>query len=153
LIRHQHRTRSDQSPAQDEQLVHDLFDTCEKLKDKLRSIPIDHIDYRQNRQELLDHYQQLILLDLDYVLEKKLEHDLWTVVLKNDMNAKQEQLKDPRSNRIQIQTSLQYLYEYARGYYMKLLQVDNRMIVITIFLSNHCYLGCCTCVSFSNIGM
>ena len=31
---------------------------------------------------------------LDYALEKKIEHDLWTVVFKNEISYKQEQLKD-----------------------------------------------------------
>ena len=67
----------------------------------------------------------MILIDLDYALEKKIEHDLWTVIFKNEISFKQEQLKEHNQNqakRAEIQASLQALYEYARGYYMKLLQ-------------------------------
>jgi hypothetical protein len=68
----------------------------------------------------------LILFDLDFALEKKIEHDLWTIVFKNEISYKQEQLKEnnqQQAKRMEIQTSLQTLYEYSRGYYMKLLQV------------------------------
>lgn len=103
----------------------EIFSECEKLKQIILAIPSGKVDLWYYRQELLDQYGQLILIDLDYALEKKIEHDLWTVVFKNDITFKQEQLKEHSQNqakRTEIQTSLQALYEYARGYYMKLLQ-------------------------------
>ncbi len=107
----------------------EIFSECEKLKQKILSLPNGKPDIWLYRQELLDQYGQLILFDLDYALEKKIEHDLWTVVFKNEINFKQEQLKENNQNQIkrtEIQTSLQTLYEYARGYYLKLLQVGHR---------------------------
>jgi predicted hydrolase (HD superfamily) len=107
-------------------LSHDLFDKCEQLKQNLLSLANDQASIWLYRQELLDHYAQLILFDLDYALEKKIEHDLWTIVFKNEMNFKQEQLKvhyQHPTKRTEIQNSLQTVYEYARGYYLKLLQV------------------------------
>ncbi len=104
----------------------EIFSECEKLKQKILSSSNGKPDIWLYRQELLDHYGQLILFDLDYALEKKIEHDLWTVVFKNEINFKQEQLKENNQHQIkrtEIQMSLQTLYEYARGYYMKLLQV------------------------------
>ena len=105
---------------------HDLFDKCEQLKQNLLSLANDQASIWLYRQELLDQYAQLILFDLDYALEKKIEHDLWTIVFKNEMNFQQEQLKvhyQHPSKRAEIQNSLQTVYEYARGYYLKLLQV------------------------------
>jgi protein SMG7 len=104
----------------------EIFSECEKLKQKILSLPNGKPDIWHYRQELLDQYVQLILTDLDYALEKKIEHDLWTIVFKNEISWKQEQLKENsqhQSKRAEIQASLQTLYEYARGYYMKLLQV------------------------------
>jgi hypothetical protein len=108
-------------------LSHEIFNECEKLKQKILSLPNGKPEIWLYRQELLDQYGQLILFDLDFALEKKIEHDLWTIVFKNEISYKQEQLKDANQNqlkRTEIQTSLQMLYEYARGYYMKLLQVS-----------------------------
>jgi hypothetical protein len=105
----------------------EIFIECEKLKQKILSLPNGKPDIWHSRQELLDQYGQLILFDLDYALEKKIEHDLWTVVFKNEIGYKQEQLKENsqhQNKRTEIQASLQTLYEYARGYYMKLLQVS-----------------------------
>ncbi|UJR15241.1 hypothetical protein I4U23_002196 [Adineta vaga] len=106
-------------------LSHEIFNECEKLKQKILSLPNGKSEIWLYRQELLDQYDQLILFDLDFALEKKIEHDLWTIVFKNEISYKQEQLKENHQHQIkrtEIQTSLQALYEYARGYYMKLLQ-------------------------------
>ncbi|CAF3354616.1 unnamed protein product [Rotaria socialis] len=103
----------------------EIFDQCEKLKQKILSSPNGKIEIWTYRQELLDQYEQLILCDLDYAIEKKIEHDLWTIIFKNEISYKQEQLKENSQNpmkRAEIQTSLQNFYEYASGYYMKLLQ-------------------------------
>lgn len=104
-----------------------IFNECEKLKQKILSLSNGKSEIWIYRQELLDQYEQLILFDLDFALEKKIEHDLWTIIFKNEITYKQEQLKDNHQNppkRAEIQTSLQAFYEYARGYYMKLLQVS-----------------------------
>lgn len=109
------------SPSQE------IFEECEKLKQKLLSTPNGKAEIWTHRQELLDQYAQLILYDLDYAIEKKIEHDLWTIIFKNEITYKQEQLKEHNQNqmkRAEIQISLQNFYEYARGYYMKLLQVS-----------------------------
>ncbi|CAF1008788.1 unnamed protein product [Rotaria sordida] len=103
----------------------EIFNECEKLKQKLVSLSNDKSEIWIYRQELLDQYEQLILFDLDYAIEKKIEHDLWTIIFKNEISYKQEQLKENnqhQTKRTEIQTSLQNFYEYARGYYMKLLQ-------------------------------
>ncbi|CAF3547188.1 unnamed protein product [Adineta steineri] len=113
-------------PLNDNSLIsQEIFDECEKLKQKILSLSNGKSEIWLYRQELLDQYNQLILFNLDYAIEKKIEHDLWTIVFKNEISYKQEQLKENhqhQSKRTEIQTSLQTLYEYARGYYMKLLQ-------------------------------
>ena len=104
-----------------------IFDECEKLKQKILLLSNDKSEIRIYRQELLDQYEHLILIDLNYALEKKIEHDLWTIIFKNEISYKQEQLKENNQNqskRTEIQTNLQNFYEYALGYYMKLLQVS-----------------------------
>ncbi|CAF1039549.1 unnamed protein product [Adineta ricciae] len=106
-------------------LSHEIFDECEKLKQKLLSLPNGNPETRFYRQELLDQYNQLILVDLDFAIEKKIEHDLWTIIFKNEISSKQDQVKENHQHpikRAEIQTSLQTFYEYARGYYIKLLQ-------------------------------
>lgn len=108
-----------------------LFEQCERTKEKLVSPTANQSAIWLYRQEFLDKYQQLVLFDLDFAIEKKLEQDLWTIIFKNDMTQKQEQLKIHQNNQIkrtEIQTSLQILYEYARGFYLKLLQVGNKTI-------------------------
>lgn len=90
----------------------EIFAECERLK----QLP-------NNRQDLLDQYTQLILFNLDYALEKKIEHDLWTIIFKNQIQAQQDSIKQNPNQRNEIQANLQRFYEYARGYYLKLLQV------------------------------
>ncbi|CAF4860617.1 unnamed protein product, partial [Rotaria magnacalcarata] len=51
----------------------EIFDQCEKLKQKILSSPNGKIEIWTYRQELLDQYEQLILCDLDYAIEKKIE--------------------------------------------------------------------------------
>lgn len=139
LLSYFRNNRRSKAPEDDPENVssqsEEIFSECEKLKQTILSLPNGKPDIWYYRQELLDQYGQLILIDLDYALEKKIEHDLWTIVFKNEINFKQEQLKEnnhPQSKRVEIQASLQTLYEYARGYYMKLLQVS--LIILNDFI-------------------
>ena len=110
----------------------ELFAECERTKEKILGSATDQSSLWIYRQEYLDQYVQLVLYDLDFSLEKKTENDLWMLVFKNDINQKQEQLKYFQQNpvkRAETQTSLQLLYEYARGFYLKLLQVKLLLIL------------------------
>ncbi|CAF0773398.1 unnamed protein product [Didymodactylos carnosus] len=102
----------------------ELYQQCEILKKTIQTISLNKPEAWYYRQQLLEAYQKLILFDLDYSIDKKIEHDLWNIVFKSQITYKQEQLKGDKRNikRNEIQTNLQSLYEYARGYYMKLLQ-------------------------------
>ena len=98
-----------------------LFDECEKLKEIFLKSTTNSL---QHRQQLVDHYEQLILYDLDFALEQKVENDLWTLIFKNEMTIKQDALKKQLqpAKRVEIQTNLQIFYDYAKGFYLKLLQ-------------------------------
>ena len=46
------------------------------------------------RQSLQELYQQILLGDLEYALDKKVEQDLWNHVFKNQISALQRKAKD-----------------------------------------------------------
>ena len=124
VLKHGRRNKLTRPPDENEEISKELFNACERLKDILIK---STLNLTVHRQELLDQYEQLILYDLDYALEKKIEHDLWTLIFKNAMNTQQELLKEQPKKRVEIQTHLQFLYDYAKGYYLKLFQVMKKI--------------------------
>ncbi|XP_035685493.1 protein SMG7-like [Branchiostoma floridae] len=76
-----------------------------------------------SRQTLQDLYQQALVTDLEYALDKKVEQDLWNHAFKNQITAMQMQTKDKTNpNRRDIQASLAVFLEGASGFYLQLLQ-------------------------------
>ncbi|XP_002733071.2 uncharacterized protein LOC100374765 [Saccoglossus kowalevskii] len=75
------------------------------------------------RQKLQNLYQQLLIGDLEYALDKKVEQDLWNYAFKNQINSLQIKVKD-KSNpkRHEVQSSLTLFLEAASGFYLQLLQ-------------------------------
>ena len=53
-----------------------------------------HGDPWVTRQSLQELYQQILLADLEYALDKKVEQDLWNHVFKNQISALQRKAKD-----------------------------------------------------------
>ncbi|XP_046330232.2 nonsense-mediated mRNA decay factor SMG7-like isoform X2 [Haliotis rufescens] len=76
-----------------------------------------------SRQRLEDLYKKLLLLDLEYALDKKVEQDLWNHAFKNQINILQIQAKDKQNvKRGENQASLNLFLETASGFYLQFLQ-------------------------------
>ncbi|KAK2159240.1 hypothetical protein LSH36_156g11043 [Paralvinella palmiformis] len=76
-----------------------------------------------SRQNLQDLYQKLLVLDLEYALDKKVEQDLWNHAFKNQINTLQTQAKDKQNpKRPEIVASLNLFLETASGFYIQLLE-------------------------------
>ncbi|KAL5011982.1 hypothetical protein ScPMuIL_010533 [Solemya velum] len=76
------------------------------------------------RQKLEDLYKKLLLMDLEYALDKKVEQELWNNAFKNQINTLQAQTKDKQNpKRAEVQASLNLFLETASGFYLQLLQL------------------------------
>ncbi|XP_033759815.1 uncharacterized protein LOC117341990 [Pecten maximus] len=76
------------------------------------------------RQRLEDLYKKLLLMDLEYALDKKVEQDLWNHAFKNHINSLQSQTKDKQNpKRGETQATLNLFLETASGFYLQLLQL------------------------------
>lgn len=49
-----------------------------------------------NQQQLQTIYHQVLVLDLEYALDKKVEQELWTLGFKNHISTLQELAKDKK---------------------------------------------------------
>ncbi|KAK4881318.1 hypothetical protein RN001_004637 [Aquatica leii] len=76
-----------------------------------------------NQQQLQTIYHQVLVLDLEYALDKKVEQELWTVGFKNHISTLQEQVRDKKNpHRSESQALLAWCLEAASGFYLTLLQ-------------------------------
>ncbi|KAF5290808.1 hypothetical protein FQR65_LT11512 [Abscondita terminalis] len=76
-----------------------------------------------NQQQLQTIYHQVLVLDLEYALDKKVEQELWTVGFKNHISTLQEQIRDKKNpHRSEAQALLAWCLEAASGFYLTLLQ-------------------------------
>ncbi|CAH2068204.1 unnamed protein product, partial [Iphiclides podalirius] len=74
------------------------------------------------QQKLQNVYQKILMLDLDYALEKKVEQDLWNVGFKQQIEALQAISKDRKSPlRCEGQAMLSWVLQAAAGFYLCLL--------------------------------
>ncbi|XP_044756996.1 protein SMG7-like [Coccinella septempunctata] len=74
-------------------------------------------------QKLQTVYQQALILDLEYALDKKVEVDLWNIGFKNHINILQEFVRDKKNpQRSDCQALLTWFLESASGFYISLLQ-------------------------------
>lgn len=77
-----------------------------------------------SRQKLEDLYKRLLVLDLEYALDKKVEQDLWNHAFKNQISALQTQTKDRQNpKKSDAQASLNLFLETASGFYLQFLQM------------------------------
>ncbi|GFR75088.1 protein SMG7-like [Elysia marginata] len=77
-----------------------------------------------SRQKLEDLYKRLLVLDLEYALDKKVEQDLWNHAFKNQISALQSQTKDRQNpKKSEAQASLNLFLETASGFYLQFLQM------------------------------
>ncbi|XP_069593857.1 nonsense-mediated mRNA decay factor SMG7 isoform X7 [Ranitomeya imitator] len=76
-----------------------------------------------SRQALQDLYQKMLVTDLEYALDKKVEQDLWNHAFKNQITTLQGQAKNRTNpNRSEVQANLSLFLEAASGFYTQLLQ-------------------------------
>ncbi|KAI4460147.1 smg-7 suppressor with morphological effect on genitalia protein 7 [Holotrichia oblita] len=76
-----------------------------------------------NQQQLQTIYHQVLVLDLEYALDKKVEQELWTLGFKNQISTLQELAKDKKNPKRQdFQALLSWCLEAASGFYLTLLQ-------------------------------
>ncbi|KAK0065646.1 protein SMG7 [Biomphalaria pfeifferi] len=76
------------------------------------------------RQKLEDLYKKMLLLDLEYALDKKVEQELWNHAFKNQINTLQSQAKDRQNpKKVEAQASLNLFLETASGFYLQFLQM------------------------------
>lgn len=76
-----------------------------------------------DQQQLQTVYHQVLVLDLEYALDKKVEQELWTLGFKNHIAALQHLSKDKKNpKRSEYQSLLSWCLEAASGFYLTLLQ-------------------------------
>lgn len=75
------------------------------------------------QQQLQKIYQQVLILDLEYALDRKVEQELWNLGFKNYIALLQSQAKDRKNpKRGESQAMLSWCLEAASGFYLTLLQ-------------------------------
>lgn len=106
--------------------VRNAFDRkAEPLKDKVQRCKdlLNDNDAWVCQQQLQKIYQQVLILDLEYALDKKVEQELWSLGFKNYIVTLQSQAKDRKNpKRGESQALLSWCLEAASGFYLTLLQ-------------------------------
>lgn len=98
---------------------------AEPLKDKVQRCKdlLNDNDAWVCQQQLQKIYQQVLILDLEYALDKKVEQELWSLGFKNYIVTLQSQAKDRKNpKRSESQALLSWCLEAASGFYLTLLQ-------------------------------
>lgn len=127
------------APNNKQNKVKHLYDQIESIKSTICMTNGERPELWIQRQNLQDLYHQIILTDIDFTIDKKLEQDLWNLVFKSQINYFQTLLKENRGTgsgagqnklslnilpqkRLEAQASLFFFLEAARGFYTKLLE-------------------------------
>ncbi|XP_011350977.1 protein SMG7 isoform X2 [Ooceraea biroi] len=98
---------------------------AEPLKDKVQRCKdlLNDNDAWVCQQQLQKIYQQVLILDLEYALDRKVEQELWNLGFKNYIATLQVQAKDRKNpKRSESQALLSWCLEAASGFYLTLLQ-------------------------------
>lgn len=98
---------------------------AEPLKDKVQRCRdlLNDSDAWVCQQQLQKIYQQVLILDLEYALDRKVEQELWNLGFKNYIATLQSQAKDRKNpKRGESQALLSWCLEAASGFYLTLLQ-------------------------------
>lgn len=98
---------------------------AEPLKDKVQRCKdlLNDNDAWVCQQQLQKIYQQVLILDLEYALDRKVEQELWNLGFKNYIATLQSQAKDKKNpKRGESQALLSWCLEAASGFYLTLLQ-------------------------------
>ncbi|KAK7944419.1 hypothetical protein WMY93_000147 [Mugilogobius chulae] len=89
----------------------------------LRDSKLGMAEVWTSRQALQDVYQKMLVTDLEYALDKKVEQDLWNHAFKNQITTLQSQAKNRANpNRSEVQANLSLFLEAASGFYTQMLQ-------------------------------
>jgi len=90
------------------------------------------------QQELLRLFRKILISDLDYALEKKVEQILWNSCFKNFINHLQAATRDKNAKiKASAQVSLSAVLENASGFYILLLEEIRYTFKLTVpFLQN-----------------
>lgn len=57
---------------------------------------LNNVEIWSNQQKLQTIYYQVLILDLEYALDKKVEQDLWNIGFKYHISSLQEQTRDKK---------------------------------------------------------
>ncbi|GLH09050.1 Uncharacterized protein GBIM_14191 [Gryllus bimaculatus] len=98
---------------------------AEKLKEKVQNSKdlLNDNDAWLCQQQLQRIYQQVLILDLEYALDRKVEQELWNHGFKNYIGTLQNLAKDKKNpKRPESQAMLSWCLEAASGFYLTLLQ-------------------------------
>eukprot|EP00066_Takifugu_rubripes_P030706 XP_011619972.1 PREDICTED: protein SMG7 isoform X2 [Takifugu rubripes] len=96
---------------------------AEALKVDMTDSQLGTAEVWTSRQALQDLYQKMLVTDLEYALDKKVEQDLWNHAFKNQITMLQSQAKNRANpNRGEVQANLSLFLEAASGFYTQLLQ-------------------------------
>lgn len=102
-----------------------ILKQADDLKPKVLQ-PCDLLNDSQawlNQQQLQSIYHQVLVQDLEYALDKKVEQDLWNIGFKNHITSLQERARDKKNpRRSESQALLTWALESASGFYLTLLQ-------------------------------
>ncbi|XP_066147417.1 nonsense-mediated mRNA decay factor SMG7-like isoform X1 [Euwallacea fornicatus] len=94
-----------------------------KLKVLKKSDLLNDSEIWKNQQQLQNIYHEVLVLDLEYALDKKVELDLWNIGFKNHITDLQEKTRDKKnSRRSDFQALLTWTLESASGFYLSLLE-------------------------------
>ncbi|CAF0714051.1 unnamed protein product, partial [Brachionus calyciflorus] len=124
--------------------VQNLYNKIESIKNTVSMVNAERPELWIQRQNLQDLYHQIILNDIEFTIDKKLEQELWNLVFKNQITYFQSQIKENSSSsqaspslnttqstvknknlmsqkKLEAQSNLSFFLEAARGFYTKLL--------------------------------
>lgn len=94
-----------------------------KIKVSRKNDWLNNAEAWTDQQKLQTIYHQVLVLDLEYALDKKVEQDLWNIGFKNHISSLQEQARDKKNiHRSDCQALLTWALESASGFYITLLQ-------------------------------
>ncbi|XP_056644839.1 nonsense-mediated mRNA decay factor SMG7-like [Diorhabda sublineata] len=94
-----------------------------KIKVSKKNDWLNNAEAWTDQQKLQTIYHQVLVLDLEYALDKKVEQDLWNIGFKNHISSLQEQARDKKNiHRSDCQALLTWALESASGFYITLLQ-------------------------------
>ncbi|PIK46514.1 hypothetical protein BSL78_16641 [Apostichopus japonicus] len=79
-------------------------------------------DLRVVRYNLQNVYRELLVTDLEYALDKKLEQELWNNIFKNHISSLQAKVRDKMNpKRSELQSMLTLTLDSATGFFLQLL--------------------------------